>query len=79
MQVSIKTAASVFVGIVIMDYLTTGKLSGLAAKVFGGQQVARSSSLGCGCDGACADCAKNVTDRAQVVDMKPLSNEVRAS
>lgn len=74
-KVSFVEVFAVVAGIVIYDFVFSGAL----AKTL---ETTGFRPLSCGCGGTCGPCSgqmKNVTDRAQVVDVTPLNDKVPAS
>jgi hypothetical protein len=73
---SFTTVLSAAAGVLLFDYLFCGKV---APKLFQRLSLAPEKGPDCHCGGGCQACAKNVTDRAQVIDVTPLNEQVPAS
>ena len=59
-------------GVIIFDFVFCGVI---APKVLNAISLARKSKASCHCGGGCDSCAKNITDRSQVIDITDVRKQ----
>ncbi len=72
MEIRLSQVLTVAAGVIVFDFVTC-KL--IAPKVFDLLGLGVQRQPACHCGGGCGSCAKNITDRAQVIDVTAVKRQ----
>lgn len=72
MNVRLSNILAAAAGVVLFDFVMCGFI---APKVFSLLDLRAQKRSQCGCGGGCDSCAKNITDRAQVIDVTEINRQ----
>lgn len=72
MQFRLRDIAAAAAGVILFDYLVC---QFIAPKVLNAMELRAEKHSDCHCGGGCDGCAKNITDRSQVIDVTRINRQ----